>query len=92
MQPLLLSFLLSSPKGICCCISLCGCSFACHSERSEEPPHFAFVFLFVFPEGTCFCHTVAFAVVLLAVIPEGDLLLLFEKPPPNESASSSEFS
>jgi hypothetical protein len=34
----------------------------------------------------------AFAVVFLVVIPEGDLLLLFEKPPPNESASSSEFS
>jgi len=22
--------------------------FACHSERSEEPPHFAFAFAFVF--------------------------------------------
>jgi hypothetical protein len=37
-------------------------SFACHSERSEEPPHFAFVFAIAFffcvfgPKNACQAH------------------------------------
>src|ERR1700730_93970 len=59
--------------------------FACHSERSEEPPHFAFAFAFAF----------VVAVAFLVVIPEGDLLLsLLSSPattktgPPHPSHTS----
>src|SRR5882724_3263418 len=57
-------------------------SFACHSERIEEPPYFAFAFALLF------AFVLASAVVLafLVVIPEGDLLLslsLFPQPPQN---------
>jgi hypothetical protein len=40
---------------------------SCHSERSEEPPHFAV--------AVAVAVAVALALALLVVIPEGDLLL-----------------
>jgi len=49
----------------------------CHSERSEEPPHFAFAFAFAFVFASALVFALAFAVVLasLVVIPAGELLL-----------------
>src|SRR6185437_5540213 len=52
--PLLLPFLLSSPKGICFCSCFCRCRClsCCHPRRgSAFALAFAFAFLVVIPEG-----------------------------------------
>jgi hypothetical protein len=55
-------------------------SFACHSERSEEPPHLAFAVVLAFPVVLALVLVLSSAVASLVVIPEGGSALASRYP------------